>query len=89
MNDSKVREALFRAKSGEIVGPFGVDAGTEPFFQIYRVVSRAEPTDGAWSAVQQTVEAGLRTRPVDVGEYERWRRRILLRHGFVAASRSR
>ncbi len=86
INDAAVRDALFRAEAGTVVGPFPVDAGTETFFQIYRVRRRAVPSEGNWERLRASVEAELRARPVDVGEYERWRRRVLLRHGFVAAA---
>ena len=82
INDAKVRDALFLAKGGQLLGPFPVPGGG--FFQIYRIESNAPAKKGAYALMEQEVSRGLEARPVPVGEYERWRRRILLRHGFSA-----
>ena len=85
VNDAAVRTALFEASPGEVVGPFAVRAGPETFHQVYRVESAGSPRTGSYAELSRDVARDLETRPVDVGEYERWRRRALLRHGFLAA----
>lgn len=83
--DVKVREALFAAQPGDVVGPF--PAGTLGMVQIYRLESRAPARPASYGDLEREIEHGLETRPVAMGEYTRWRRRILSRHGFRAESR--
>lgn len=85
INEPKIREALFRAKDGEIVGPYPTRGGKETFYQVYRVEARHGGRRASYADMAEEIARGLERRPVHVGEYERWRRRILLRHGFVAA----
>ncbi|MHC4547186.1 MAG: peptidylprolyl isomerase [Planctomycetota bacterium] len=85
VNDAAVREALFKAREGEVVGPFPTRARQETFHQLYRVESAQPARRGSYAELGRAVVRDLEARPVHVGEYERWRRRILLRHGFVAA----
>ncbi len=85
INDPAVREQLFAAEAGRILGPFPTRGGTEVFFQLYRVEGVRPARKGDYARLAREVERNLEARPVPVGEYERWRRRILLRHGFVAA----
>jgi hypothetical protein len=85
VNEPKIRDALFRAGSGEIVGPYPTRGGDETWFQVYRVEARREARRAPYAEMSEEITRGLESRPVHVGEYERWRRRILLRHGFVAA----
>lgn len=82
INDAKVRDALFAAKKGALVGPFAVPGGA--VFQIYRIEDKRGASTGTYRELEKEVALGLEARPVPVGEYERWRRRILLRHGFRA-----
>ena len=85
INDPAVRDQLFQAEPGRILGPFPTRGGAETFFQLY-LVERVRPArQGDYALMAREVERDLEARPVPVGEYERWRRRILLRHGFVAA----
>ncbi len=85
VNDPVVRAALFDAPRGRLLGPFRAQAGAKTFFQVYRIEAAGDGAPGGFVVHAAKIEAGLRTRPVHVGEYERWRRRALLRHGFVAA----
>jgi hypothetical protein len=85
INDPAVREQLFEAQVGRILGPFPTRGGTETFYQLYRVEAARPARKGDYPRLAREVERDLEARPVPVGEYERWRRRILLRHGFVAA----
>lgn len=84
INDAAVRDALFLAKPGALLGPFPIRDGE--YFQIYRVESRSGPRKATYAQLERDVAKDLEARPVPVGEYERWRRRILLRHGFRAAA---
>jgi len=86
INTPSIRQALFRAAQGDLLGPFPAPGGTRNYFQIYKVERIAAGESGPPKALAALVEKDLRRRPVHVGEYERWRRRVLLRHGFVAAA---
>jgi hypothetical protein len=88
INDPAVREQVFRADAGRILGPFPTRGGKETFFQLYLVEDARPARKSDYAAFAREVERNLEARPVPVGEYERWRRRILLRHGFVAAQAS-
>jgi len=88
INEAAVREQLFEAETGRILGPFPTLGGKETFFQLYRVEGAQATRQGDYARLGREVERDLEARPVPVGEYERWRRRILLRHGFVAAHAS-
>lgn len=83
--EPEIAAALFSALPGEIVGPFATRAEGVPFFSLYRLEKRRDPRPLAYREVERDVLQSLQTRPVDVGEYERWRRRVLLRHGYRAA----
>ena len=82
VNEAGVREKLFAAGEGEVVGPLPTDGGRQ---QIYRVEAVREAVGGEFGDLREEVNRTLMARPVAEGEYERWRRRILLRHGFHAA----
>jgi hypothetical protein len=85
--DPAVRQTLFELEPGAVAGPFATDGPDgRAWFQLYRVETVGEPDSGPWERLRPHVVESLRKRPVDVAEYERWRRRILLRHGFVAAT---
>lgn len=85
INDASVRERLFAAKPGAVVGPFPTRGGAEGVFQVFLVEARADASRAPYARLSDRIERNLEARPVSVGEYERWRRRILLRHGFVPA----
>ena len=80
--DKQVREALFAAAAGDIVGPFA--AGRQGMVQIYRVEAARPARRLGYPELEREIARGLEDRPVVMGEYERWRRRILMRHGFRA-----
>lgn len=85
IGDATVREALFRAKKGDILGPF-VSRGAEPgTFEIYRVDAALPGRQGSYAELSREIAKDLETRPLDVAEYERWRTRALVRHGFLNA----
>jgi len=77
-----IGDALLRAKPGEVLGPFAAPSAGKVFHQIYRVDASLAGRDAAFRDVEAEIARGLEERPVAVGEYERWRRRALLRHGF-------
>jgi len=85
--DPEVREALFRGAVGSIAGPFPVagEKEGETLYQVYRIDGAGKARQGTYAQLEHDIARDLETRPVAMGEYERWRRRILLRHGFVAA----
>ncbi|HEX5137751.1 MAG TPA: peptidylprolyl isomerase [Planctomycetota bacterium] len=86
VGDAAVRQALFAAKQGDVVGPFasrGPDQGGT--FEVYRVDACVPARQGSYKELAREVTRDLETRPVDVAEYERWRTRVLVRHGFLAA----
>ncbi len=82
INDAKVRDALFSAKKSQLLGPFPVKSGE--LFQIYRIEAKRPARKATYAELEREIVRDLDARPVPVGEYERWRRRILLRHGFRA-----
>jgi hypothetical protein len=83
--DGAVRNALFRAAKGEILGPFKTGDPKRPLFELYRIEGTATPAQGSYAELAQEVARDLERRPVDVAEYERWRTRVLVRHGFLVA----
>lgn len=84
VNDASVRAALFSTPAGGVAGPFATRGGGATWHQVYRIESVTPARRVPWADVAAEVEADLEKRPVPMGEYERWRRRILLRHGFAA-----
>jgi len=85
INDSPVRDAMFEAGAGDIVGPFVIEGGARKVYHIYRIEKVSPGRKGVYAQLEQEVVRSLEARPVPVAEYERWRRRILLRHGYHAA----
>lgn len=83
--DPAVRDALFRAKEGEILGPFSTRSDAKAYYEIYRVDATLPPRKGSYADLAKDIARDLETRPVPVAEYERWRTRVLVRHGFLAA----
>lgn len=83
--DATVRDALFRAKEGAVLGPFR-GRGTDPAtFEIYRVEATAPARKGSYAELSRDIARDLEKRPVPMAEYDRWRARVLVRHGFLAA----
>jgi len=81
--DARIARALFGAKKGDLVGPFALTAADRTVFQLYRVEDRQAARTGSYADLEGDIERGLQARPVHVGEWERWSRRILRRHGWV------
>ena len=84
INDSPVRKTIFEAKERAIVGPLLVSAGARSVYHVYRIEKIHEGRKASYGELAREVTRSLEARPVPVGEYERWRRRILLRHGYHA-----
>jgi len=82
VNQSSVREQLFAAGEGELVGPLPTERGHQ---QIYRVEAVRKAATGKFQDLRDEIIRSIEARPVVEAEYERWRRRVLLRHGFNAA----
>lgn len=70
-----VEERLFAAKQGALVGPLRVNVEGREQFQIYKLIQRQPPWSGGAEANWQKLEKDLGARPVDQGEFERWRAR--------------
>jgi len=83
--NAEVRDALFRAKKGEVLGPFATRSGEKAPFEIYRVDATLSPRKGSYAELAKEITRDLETSPVAVAEYERWRTRVLVRHGFLVA----
>ncbi len=83
--DPAVRDALFRARKGDVLGPFATRSGEKTYYEIYKVEEVFLPRKGSYAELSKEVARELETRPVSVAEYERWRMRVLVRHGFLVA----
>ena len=83
--DPALRDALFRATKGQILGPFTAGGPKKAYFEIYRIEETEPPRKGSYAGLSKDIARDLEARPVDVAEYERWRTRVLVRHGFLAA----
>ena len=84
-NDSAVQTELFVAEAGAVLGPYPVSGGGKTFYHVYRLDSRRGGRIVPYTEVEKEIAQGLEARPAAVAEYERWRRRVLLRHRFKAA----
>jgi hypothetical protein len=85
IGDAGVREALFQAKAGDVVGPLASKGGEPGTFEIYRIDALSPARQGSYADLSKDIARELETRPLDVAEYERWRTRVLVRHGFLSA----
>ena len=85
LNESNVAAALFSIPEGAVGGPFHTSTPEGDYYQIYRLERRLPAESGPYAVVAKQIERALEVRPVVVEEYERWRRRVLLRHGYQPA----
>jgi len=87
LSDDAVREGLFArgVRAGQTVGPFAAPSAKGDFRQLYRIDAVHPAEAKPYAALEESILRDLGKRPVSVAEYERWRRRILLRHGFAVA----
>jgi len=85
LNDSAVRNALFTAEPDSVVGPFSTGDGPDGVQQIYHLHLRTAGRLAPYPELKSKIASDLEGRPVSVAEYERWRRRVLLRHRFKPA----
>ncbi len=85
LNDFAVASALFTEKAESVVGPFATGKGADGVQQIYFIHGRETGRIAPYAELEESIADGLGDRPVDVPEYERWRRRVLLTHRFQAA----
>jgi hypothetical protein len=85
IGDTVVREALFRAKEGDVVGPLASKGAEQRTFEIYRIDALSPARQGSYADLSKDIAKELETRPLHVAEYERWRTRVLVRHGFLSA----
>jgi hypothetical protein len=86
IGDPAVREALFGAKEGDVVGPMASRGAAPGTFEVYRVDRSVPARQGSYADLATDIAKDLAARPLDVAEYERWRTRVLVRHGFLAAA---
>jgi len=70
-----VEKRLFAARAGEIVGPLEVHVDGGIQIQIYKVIQREPAWPGPLEVQWQRLEDDILARPVDQGEFERWRGR--------------
>jgi len=85
-DDETVARLLFAAEPGAILGPFAREADGRTFFRLYRLEERHAGRDEPYAELARAVEADLEKRPVSMGEYIDWRRRMQERHGFLPAT---
>jgi hypothetical protein len=86
-DDETAARQLAAAQPGTIHGPYAREADQRPFFRIYRLEARHAAEDKPYRELASSIEAELEKRPVSMGEYVYWRRRMQDRHGFLPASR--
>ncbi|MGQ0612284.1 MAG: hypothetical protein ACT4PV_00830 [Planctomycetaceae bacterium] len=85
IGDEELARRLFLAQPGQWLAPATPRVGEGTALAFYRLEAIHAPVAGAPGDLAEAVERDLEARPVPVGEYERWRRRVFLRHGFLAA----
>jgi peptidyl-prolyl cis-trans isomerase C len=73
LRDADLESRLFAAAPGALVGPLRVVGEETARWHLYKVVERLEAWDAPTSA---RLEEDLVRRPVDSGEFERWRARV-------------
>lgn len=86
IDDPTIARLLFAAEPGAIFGPFPREADGRTFYRIYRLEARHAGRDDPYAELGAAVEADLEKRPVSMGEYIHWRRRMQERHGFLPAT---
>ena len=67
------------------MGPFEIQADGRGFFQVYFVHDVREARRIPYSELAPEIEKELQKRPVSVGEYVHWRRRMQAIHGFLTS----
>jgi hypothetical protein len=80
--------AVFASAVGKVVGPLVQEAEGRKFHQFFLVGSKHICADKPYPELSRMVEADLEKRPVSMGEYVHWRRRMQDQHGFLPAARS-
>lgn len=76
-----VEAELFAAAPGTLLGPLAVTVADQPQWHVYRVIERVEAWPAGSPDLGQRVEQDLSERPVDQGEFERWRARLRRERG--------
>ena len=74
------------AVEGAVIGPVRREADGRSFFRIYHVERIHEARDEPFDKLKTEIEADLEKRPVSVGEYVHWRRRMQDQHAFLASA---
>jgi len=83
--DASTAGAVFGAAAGTSLGPFEIQADGRGFFQVYFVHDVREARRIPYAELAPEIEKGLQKRPVSVGEYVHWRRRMQEIHGFLTS----
>ncbi|MHC4955317.1 MAG: peptidylprolyl isomerase [Planctomycetota bacterium] len=84
--DEAAARGVLAAKPGGVLGPFRAEADGREFFRLYRMESAREARPGPYKERSREIEGELEKRPVSVGEYIHWRRRMQEAHGFLPSS---
>ncbi|MDJ0974819.1 MAG: hypothetical protein QNJ98_10200 [Planctomycetota bacterium] len=71
-----VEQRLFAARPGALLGPWRVQVGGKPQYQIYKLVRREEPWQMTGAALFRRLETDLGTQPVTQAELEAWQRHV-------------
>ena len=85
-DDEEDARQVFAAKPGAVIGPLARTADGRRFYRLYLVDALHAPQDEPFAELSSAIEADLEKRPVSVGEYVHWRRRMQERHAFLASA---
>jgi hypothetical protein len=85
-DDETAARQLLVAEPGSVHGPYERAADGQVFYRIYRLEERNPAEEKPYRELAPSIEADLEKRPVSMGEYVYWRRRMQDRHGFLPAS---
>jgi hypothetical protein len=83
--DEATAKAVLRASAGQTAGPFETEGDGRAFFRIYRVEKVQDGRRVPYAELAPEIEKDLQKRPVSVGEYVHWRRRMQETHGFLTS----
>lgn len=87
-NSEKVSRAVFATAVDEFVGPLVQEAEGRKFHQFFQVEVKDAGVNKPYPEMARLVEVDLEKRPVSMGEYIHWRRRMQDQHGFLPSARS-
>jgi len=85
-DDEALARRLLAAEPGALLGPLPREADGKTYFRLYRLEAKHAGRDVRYDELRDAVEADLEKRPVSMGEYVDWRRRMQDRHAFLPAT---